>query len=241
MSRIRLLVSVRDAAEAAAAVTAGADIVDLKEPAGGALAPVGLAELEGAMAAVAGRTPVSAVVAELPGPAEIVEAMIHGAACRGAATLKIGAARPALTADDLRVVSLAASTGCEVVVVFYAEAMPGHLALEAAAAAGAAGVMLDTRTKDGRTLLDVAPAAAVAAFVDAARSAGLFTGLAGSLTIGVLDAVARYAPDIVGMRGGLCLDNDRRNGLDPARVRTARALLAARPDATAPAQDVVPA
>lgn len=230
MSPIRLLVSVRDAAEADRAAAAGADIVDLKDPSGGALAPVTLAVVETATAAVGGRAPVSAVVAELPAPREVAESMIHGAAARGAATLKIGCGRARMTADDLRLVSLAASTARQVVVVFYAEATPDQRVLAAVAAAGAAGVMLDTQTKDGRTLLDIAPAAAIANFVDAARAAGLFTGLAGSLTIDDIDNVAEYGPAIVGMRGGLCLGNDRRQGLDPRRVRDARSRLAACPN-----------
>lgn len=239
MSPIRLLVSVRDAAEAERAAAAGADIVDLKDPSGGALAPVTLAVVESATAAVGGRAPVSAVVAELPAPPEVAESMIHGAAALGAATLKIGCGRARLTADDLHLVSLAASTARQVVVVFYAEARPDQRALAAAAAAGAAGVMLDTRTKDGRTLLDIAPAAAIADFVDAARAAGLFAGLAGGLTIDDIDTVAGYGPAIVGMRGGLCLGNDRRRGLDPQRVRDARSRLAARPDPKAAGQELL--
>lgn len=62
---IRLLVSVRNAREAVAAVEAGADIIDVKEPAHGSLGFAGIETVRAVLAAVAGRVPVSAALGEV--------------------------------------------------------------------------------------------------------------------------------------------------------------------------------
>jgi (5-formylfuran-3-yl)methyl phosphate synthase len=61
---MRLLVSVADAEDARAAVEGGADIVDAKDPAQGALGPVAPATLEAIVQAVDGARPVSAAVGD---------------------------------------------------------------------------------------------------------------------------------------------------------------------------------
>ena len=61
---MRLLVSVADAEDARAAVEGGADIVDAKDPAQGALGSVAPATLEAIVHAVDGARPVSAAVGD---------------------------------------------------------------------------------------------------------------------------------------------------------------------------------
>lgn len=64
-ARPRLLVSVRDAAEARAALDGGADIIDVKEPAHGSLGAAAPGTLRSVIAAIAGARPVSAALGEL--------------------------------------------------------------------------------------------------------------------------------------------------------------------------------
>ena len=61
---IRLLVSVRTAAEAVDAVNGGADVVDVKEPDEGPLGFAGFAAIDAVVRAVEGRCPVSAALGE---------------------------------------------------------------------------------------------------------------------------------------------------------------------------------
>ena len=61
----RLLVSVRSAAEAEAALTGGASVIDVKEPTRGALGRADDGAIADVVAAVAGRAPVSAALGEL--------------------------------------------------------------------------------------------------------------------------------------------------------------------------------
>src|SRR5262245_15095651 len=62
--RTQLLVSVRSSAEAATALAAGADIIDVKEPTGGALGMADAQTIADVVATVAGRTPVSVALGE---------------------------------------------------------------------------------------------------------------------------------------------------------------------------------
>src|SRR5207248_4650901 len=61
----KLLVSVRNRAEAEAALAGGADLIDVKEPKRGALGAADARTLAAVVAAVAGRRPVSAALGEL--------------------------------------------------------------------------------------------------------------------------------------------------------------------------------
>ncbi len=64
--RMRLLVSVSGAADAAAALEGGADIIDAKDATQGALGAVAPAMLDAIIAATGGRSPVSAALGEAP-------------------------------------------------------------------------------------------------------------------------------------------------------------------------------
>jgi len=227
MTLIRLLVSVRDEAEARVAAGAGADIVDFKDPDRGALAPVAPAVLARAAAGLAGDTRLSAVVGELPHIAPTLDEAFDLAGAAGMTYLKVGVRRARLTRDERRSIARAAVRGARVVVVYYADSVPSAVSLAELAEAGAVGAMLDTHAKDGRTLFDIAAPASLTAFVSGAREAGLMTGLAGSLGLNDIARAARFAPDVIGMRGGLCERADRRATLSGARVVEARERLAA--------------
>ena len=67
---MQLLVSVRSAAEADAALAGGAGLIDVKEPLHGALGRAGDAVIAAVVRQVGGRRPVSAALGELANPAE---------------------------------------------------------------------------------------------------------------------------------------------------------------------------
>ena len=95
---------------------------------------------------------------------------------------------------------------------------------------GAALVMLDTAVKDGASLFDALSEAEIAAFLVAARAAGLATALAGSLRAGHLGALGRLGVDVVGIRGAVCRHGDR---LTQDRRRAGEGFRRSGPDACA--------
>lgn len=216
----RLLVSVRDPAEAEAAQLAGADLIDAKDPERGALGALEPALVDAIVARVAGAAVTSAVADPTP---ESVTAM----AATGIDWVKTGLA--SAQSRDLRALAaLAEVAPGRLIAVLFAEDGPAADLVPALAQAGFAGAMIDTSGKAGVRLTDLAEPQALAAFTAACRSHGLMSGLAGSLRVTDIPALSVHRPDYFGFRGGLCRDLDRRNGIDPLRV--AEAVRALRPN-----------
>lgn len=214
----RLLVSVRDPAEAEAAHLAGADLIDAKDPERGALGALDPACVRAIAARVAG---VTSAVAE-PAPAS-VSAMAE----TGVDWVKVGLdAR--LRQDAATLAALAAAAPGRLIAVLFAEDGPAAAMPPMLARAGFAGAMIDTAGKRGGRLPDLAAPEDLAAFTAACRAQGLMSGLAGSLRTVDIAGLRAHRPDYLGFRGGLCRDFDRRNGIDPVRI--AEALRVLRPN-----------
>jgi dihydroneopterin aldolase len=199
---IRLLASVRSPAEARAALAGGADLIDLKEPAAGALGRLPDVTIRAVLAAVAGQRPTSATIGDLPlQPAPVREAVLAMAAT-GVDIVKIGlfdGDRPA----TLRALPTTAECGARLVAVLFADRQPDLDDIARCAAAGFFGVMLDTADKAAGSLTHHLPAPAIAAFVGQARAQGLVVGLAGSLGLADVAPLTRFAPDYLGFRSVL--------------------------------------
>jgi uncharacterized protein (UPF0264 family) len=227
---VQLLVSVRDAGEARGAGAVGADIIDAKEPALGALAPVPPATL----AAIADALPPGARLSVALGEPADVDALAASLAARA----EVVRGRPVFlkfVPPTLDVGALSAMVACarhaapgaQVIVAGYADRLAatglGRLA-QAAAEAGADGVLLDTAAK-GVSLLVRLAVPELEGFVAAAHARGLLVALAGSLALEDLPRIAALGADVAGVRGAAC-DGDRAGRLSAPRVR--RLLQAAR-------------
>ena len=228
---MQLLVSVRSAAEAAAAIAGGADIVDAKEPRAGALGAVSIDVLREIGAALRGLRPLSAALGDASREAE-VERTACAFAAAGASFVKIGfagiadAARAESLADAARRGAVAAGGRTVVVLALYADADPDASVaredmIEIAARTGAGGVMLDTARKSGPALRALIDPRGLAAFVDRAHACGLFAALAGKLTADDLPIVYDAGADIAGVRGAAC-EGGRTGRVTADRVRILR-------------------
>src|SRR5688500_11993249 len=85
-----MLASVRNLEEARLAFAGGADIVDLKEPAKGALGALAPPEVSVVVENFAGRIPVSATVGDLPMEADVLYDAVRAMAMTGVDFVKIG-------------------------------------------------------------------------------------------------------------------------------------------------------
>src|SRR3982750_1097669 len=104
---MKLLVSVVDGDEAREAAAAGADIVDVKNPAEGSLGAPSPAVIVGVRAAVPAELPVSAAIGDMPNLPGTAGLAALGAAHSGATFVKVGlwgAATEAEAVDLLRAV-----------------------------------------------------------------------------------------------------------------------------------------
>ena len=210
---MKLLVSVSNAAEAAAALAGGADIIDAKDPLSGALGAVSLETLRDVTATVAGGRLVTAAIGDAwahEGSEIEIERTARAFTVNGAAFVKVGFAG-ITSANRVRNLIAAAVRGAGkcVVAVAYADAdhvgsLAPDLLVGVAAGAGATGLLLDTADKTGPGLVSLLAPEALAAWVGAAREAGLLVAIAGKLTAGDLPVVRNAGADIAGVRGAAC-------------------------------------
>ena len=230
---MKLLVSVVDAGEARAAAAAGADIVDVKNPAEGSLGAPSPAVIERVRAAVPPELPVSVAIGDMPNLPGTAALAALGAARSGASFVKVGLWGVSTEAEAVSLLQAVheAAAGAMVVAGAYADArrvaqapLAPELLPRVAAAAGVEVCLLDTAVKDGRGLFDWLAPDELAALVAEAHDAGLQVALAGALRAEELPAVRASGADIAGVRSAACVDGARSGPLDPARVR---ALLAA--------------
>ena len=263
-----LLVSVRNADEAAAALDGGAAIIDVKEPRHGSL---GAAEPE-AIAAVArvvgDRRPWTMACGELGGelagdrsgdlgrdqggergerggrpsvrPDDTLESV--AAAIRGRldrvlgllgnsglppAAVKIGLAGAAGTDWRGRLLTLFESlpAGSDRVAVAYADwrqagAPNPEAVIAAAEGLGCSVLLIDTFDKAAAGLFHCCPAGMPAAWVKAARAAGLQVAVAGRLAAAEIPAAWALRPDVVALRSAVCF-NGRDGSVQAGLVRRA--------------------
>ena len=238
---MKLLVSVVDADEARTAAAAGADIVDVKNPAEGSLGAPAPAVIGGVRATVPAELPVSAAIGDMPNLPGTAALAALGAARSGATFVKVGlwgVSTEDEAVDLLRAVrdGVANVPGAVVVAAAYADArrvahapLAPELLPRVALAAGVGTCLLDTAVKDGRGLLDWLSPDALTALVAEAHATGLQVALAGALRAEDLPLVRDTAADIAGVRSAACDDGRRAAPLDAVRVRSLVAACAAMP------------
>jgi uncharacterized protein (UPF0264 family) len=230
---MRLLVSVRSAEEALAAVDGGADVVDAKDPEMGALGAVRPSVLSGIRAVVPSGSVVTAALGDAWEEAA-VERLAREYASRGAELVKVGFAG----VDDVSLVErlvAACVRGCDqadrgagVVAVAYADASTGAGAtglLEIAARAGARGVLIDTAAKEGPGLRALWSFEELSAWIVGAHERGLLAAVAGKLVGDDLAFVSSAGADVAGVRGAACVGG-RGGNVSAALVRALRDRLA---------------
>jgi hypothetical protein len=227
MTTPRLLVSVRDAAEAEAALAGGADLIDVKEPSRGALGRADSDVIAAVVRAVGGRVPVSAALGELSDYVPVIRKRDRLPAVN---YVKWGLAGQLREHWAWHLSFLALSVGrAEAVVVAYAD----WLRAAAPPVAEVAGcmtvgpwttVLIDTFVKDGSTLLDFLSAAEVAAIVQTCRVARMKVALAGSLGPAEIERLRGAAPDWFAVRGAACAGG-REGRVEEGRVRALAALI----------------
>lgn len=224
-----LLASVRDVDEAVFALNGGADLIDAKDPAKGALGALSVLVVSDIVRVVDGAVPVSATVGDVPSNADaVVDAMLPVSAS-GVDIVKVGFVPGPGTASAIaaagEMMTTRAPRGQKCVAVFFADLGFDPLWIAASARAGLFGVMVDTSGKRDGSLIDHLGLAPIAAFVSTAHQHGLIAGVAGSLGLHAAETLCAAEPDIMGFRGGLCRDGDRRQPLDAGALEALRRAL----------------
>jgi uncharacterized protein (UPF0264 family) len=219
-----LLVSVRSADEVAAALAGGADLIDVKEPAKGPLAPAEAEVVAAVIDKVRGKVPVSAALGEWS-PNAITDAHWH-------LELKLNYVKWGLACyaphpgwgEDLLDTRRQLPLGMEMVAVAYADweraksIPPGELARFAKRFRFKA-FLLDTWNKDGKTLLDFTTPAEVADLVDGLKRLSITVAIGGSLRPEHVKQLRGVNPDYFAVRTSACAAGKRDGVIDATRVK----------------------
>jgi (5-formylfuran-3-yl)methyl phosphate synthase len=223
---VKLLVSVRSAAEAEAALAGGAALIDVKEPSRGPLGRADDETIAQVLWAVAGRAPVSAALGEWREPGAQSWPGVLGdlaylkwglSGCGGMVawqdTLRVVARYLAGRHPDLGVAAVAYADWRQ------ARAPSPEEVCAWACAQGRGAFLLDTWGKDGRTLLDWVSVAEVSAWCTRCRAAGVRVALAGSLGPEQVGALLPAGPDWFAVRGAAC-EGGRAGTISTGRVHS---------------------
>ena len=247
---MKLMISVRDEIEAAAAASGGADIIDVKNPAEGSLGAQQPDVIKAIANAVPAGIPVSASIGDVPNLPGTVALAGLGAAMCGVSFVKVGllGARTPQEAASLlealaRALAITDRTVGLVACAYADAALVGSLDplhLPEAAAPFVTGCLIDTAIKEGRGLFQCLSDAAIALFIQRCHDRGLFSALAGCLRQGDFARAEALGADVIGVRTAACAGGQRSGPVCPEKVKLLKASLAALPR-TCPASSCTPA
>ncbi len=219
------LASVRTLHEAELAVAGGGDWLDLKEPARGALGRAPDAVIRVVVGAYSGHLPISATIGDCWQTPEDIPAIAQAVATLGVDYVKVGLMAQNAGRATLQAIARAVEVVPALIAVCFAESMPTAHDIDALAACGVRGVMLDTADKSRGSLLTLVAFDECSAFVSAVRQHHLLVGLAGSLRPSDIPEMAVLGADYLGFRGALCAAAQRTDALTLAGVQHVRRCL----------------
>ncbi len=220
---MKLLVSVKNSAEALEAVEGGGHIIDVKNPDEGALGANFPWVIRRVREVVPNEIEVSATIGDLPNLPGASSLAALGAAVSGADYVKaslFGVKTPSEAAYLIGEVCRAAKEhdgSTKVIAAGYADyAKIGCLSpLEVPAVAheaGADGAMIDVNVKTHGGLFELLSDEELRGFVEESHRLGLTASLAGSLDMKDMARVFGLGADIVGVRRAVCRGKDRLKG-----------------------------
>ncbi len=220
---MKLLVSVKNRAEALEAVEGGGHIIDVKNPDEGALGANFPWVIRQVRELVPDEIEVSATIGDLPNLPGASSLAALGATVSGTNYVKaslFGIKTPSEAAHLIGEVCRAAKEHDEatkVIAAGYADydkigcLSPLNIP-KVAHKAGADGAMIDVNVKTHGGLFDLLSDDELRGFVDESHELGLIVCLAGSLDKDDLARVFGLGADIVGVRRAVCRDKDRLKG-----------------------------
>lgn len=210
-----MLASVNSVKEALQALSANVDIIDLKQPAQGALGALDVQLVKTIVNEIGGRRPVSATIGDLPMQPEIVYQAVQAMAETGVDYVKIGL----FPGGDWHGTITKLSTlpkSVKLIAVLFADTQPDFSVLNSLAAFK--GAMLDTMNKSRGSLTQIMAPHDIASFVKLAKNRSLLCGVAGSLRRDDIAELITLNPDYLGFRGALCQAYSRTGQLDSSAM-----------------------
>jgi (5-formylfuran-3-yl)methyl phosphate synthase len=213
-----MLASVNSVAEALLVLSADVDIIDLKQPASGALGALDINLIKQIVAEIDARCPVSATIGDLPMQPDRVFTAVKTMAETGVDYIKIGFFPDGDWLATVNKLSDLSQQNIAMIAVLFADILPDFTIMDSLKKAGFTGVMLDTMDKQNGSLMQVMEKTEIGQFVRLAKAGQLLCGLAGSLKLEDISGLLPFKPDYLGFRGGLCLQHNRTGQLNKTSI-----------------------
>lgn len=231
----RLLVSVRDCTEAAAAFAGGADIIDLKEPKSGSLGMANPTTIQSVLdwkTAQNIHAPVSAALGELS-EWDVDRKPIP----TGLSFVKVGLAGESTARFENRLKALqdrlnsTRETAPQWVTVAYADTASANSPnawdiARHAVASNSAGLLIDTFKKTGIPLTDTMSINELSDLRAMLNENGQFFAIAGQIKANQIhDCLSAIQPNIIAVRSAVCTDGNRELSVSSTAVAELKTLL----------------
>ena len=213
-----MLASVNSLEEALLVLSADVDIIDLKQPASGALGALDIDLVKQIVAGINERCPVSATIGDLPMQPDLVFNAAKTMSETGIDYIKIGFFPDGDWLESVNKLSLLSQQNSALIAVLFADNQPDLTIIDSLKDAGFTGVMLDTMNKQKGSLMQVMGQSEIGQFVRLVKARHLLCGLAGSLKLEDIAGLLPYRPDYLGFRGALCLQHDRTAQLNMSSI-----------------------
>lgn len=205
------LASVQSLDEAQTLLTCLPDILDMKNPAQGALGALSVETVSEIIRLIDGRCMTSATIGDLPMQADLISKAMINMADSGVDYVKIGLFPSADLQQCIKeledtVKNLQTST----IAVLFADKMSDFDCIAVLKGSGFKGVMIDTAIKNGQHLRDHWNEQQLSTFVKAVKEQNMLCGLAGALRIEDIPLLRPLNANYLGFRSALCQQRQRK-------------------------------
>ncbi len=232
----KLLVSPKNLGEARTVSESDVDIIDVKNPKEGSLGANFPWIISKIREKTPSETPISAAIGDFPNLPGSASLAALGALKAGADIIKVGLKGPSNPDEASFLMNQVVrsvkenSDSAEVVACAYGDFERADtinpLALPTMGQIAQTDyVMLDTAVKDGKPLTDFLTIKQLRSFVNEAHSIGLKVALAGSLGKEEIRELKELNPEVIGVRGAVCEDQDRDQGISAERIQELKKIL----------------
>ena len=237
----QLLISVKNVQETWAALEAGVDMIDLKDPCKGALGALDLALTKDIVNTINGHhgntAVISATVGEHHANNKALLEAINDRALLGVDIIKIAVDDLFEAPDFFEEIKSITKQGVKLVAVMFADQKLQMELLPQLKSAGFYGAMLDTQKKTN-TLPNLLAYNNLHYFVQMCEQLDLKSGLAGSLKPQDIEKMAGLHATYIGFRGGACHSSERKGTLMLSKVIELKNMLHKHNNARAQAQKI---
>lgn len=213
-----MLASVNSLEEAKLALSAGVDIVDLKQPALGALGALDIKAIKEITRFCRSQSPISATIGDLPMQPDIILNAAIAMADSQVDYIKIGFFPGGEWTETIQRLKTLTEQNVSLIAVIFADSDPDFGIIKELSTTGFGGVMLDTMNKNKGSLTQIMTLEQIKRFSQIVKSQKMLCGLAGSLRSSDISQLIEFYPDYLGFRGALCVENKRTAQLELSKI-----------------------